>query len=192
MVVVPDHHNMRGIINSQILQAGRNSHSHAEMSEPHEPRILAKFASYGAMLDALRARLDELGITHARFDSIAGLADGYTNKVLKPVPIRHLLPNTLQFFIEGAAVELWLVERPDETAKLKARSDFEAPRWPKKRVELHREGASPAQVRKLAPLVARELGRKGGRRRAESLGAKRLSEIGQKGAEITNKKRWGS
>jgi hypothetical protein len=64
--------------------------------------------------------------------------------------------------------------------------------WPKKRIELHRDGASPAQVKKLAPLVARELGRKGGRRRAESLSAKRLSEIDRKSAEITNKKRWGS
>jgi hypothetical protein len=123
------------------------------MSEPQEPRILARFTGYGAMLDALRARLDELGITHARFDGIAGVADGYTNKVLKPVPVRHLLPNTLEFFINGAAVELWLVERPDETARLKARSDFEPPRWPKRRVEVHRDGASPAQVKRLKPLI---------------------------------------
>jgi hypothetical protein len=118
-----------------------------------EPRVLAKFTSYGAMLDALRARLDELSITHGTFDRIAGVADGYTNKVLKPVPVRHLLPTTLEFFINGAAVELWLVERPGETARLRARSDFEPPRWPKKRVDMHRDGASPAQVKRLKPLI---------------------------------------
>jgi hypothetical protein len=175
------------------LQAGRNLRNYADMSEPHEPpRVLARFACYGGLLDALRTRLDDLGITYGTFDRIAGVADGYTNKCLCPIPVRHLLPTTLEFFINGAATELWLVERPDEAAKLKARSDFEAERWPKARRELHRTSASPAQVEKLTPLVLRELGRKGGRRRAESLSAKRLSEIGRKGAEITNKKRWGS
>jgi hypothetical protein len=92
----------------------------------------APVPSYGAMVDTLRARLDELGITHGTFDRIAGVADGYSNKVLKPVPVRHLLPSTLEFFINGAA-ELWLVERPDETARLRQTrfaALLSAYRWP--------------------------------------------------------------
>jgi hypothetical protein len=139
-----------------------------------EPRILARFTGYGGLLDALRARLDEKGITHRVFDDIAGIADGLTNKILQPVPVRYLLPNTLGDFVEATGCQLWLVEVPELNAQLERRlAGNRTDAWPKRRRELQRTSSSPAQAKR----IQGELGRIGGTKRAAMLGPKHRSEI---------------
>jgi hypothetical protein len=43
------------------------------MAEGDELRIVATFDSYAGMLDAIRARVNELQIHGERFDALAGL-----------------------------------------------------------------------------------------------------------------------
>jgi len=42
------------------------------------------------LVQALRDRRDELGLTHETLDHISGLQSGYTSKVLAPIPIKGL------------------------------------------------------------------------------------------------------
>jgi hypothetical protein len=60
------------------------------MPEGSAPRVIATFGSYAEMLEAIRARVNELQIHGERFDNFAGLPDGYFAKLVGVRPIRRL------------------------------------------------------------------------------------------------------
>jgi hypothetical protein len=61
------------------------------MAEGNErPRIVATFNSYAGMLDAIRARVNELQINGERFDEYAGLPRGYLSKLIGAKPVRKI------------------------------------------------------------------------------------------------------
>jgi hypothetical protein len=57
---------------------------------PAQPRLLAEIYEYGQLLDALRARRDELQLSHTTIDDVGGLCPGYASKVLSNPPLRGL------------------------------------------------------------------------------------------------------
>ena len=59
---------------------------------------------------ALRARRDELNISHETIDAIALWADGYCSKVLAPKPMKGLGELSLPSLLEALGVALVLVE----------------------------------------------------------------------------------
>lgn len=153
-------------------------------------RILARFTTYGGLLDALRNRLDEKQITHRVFDDIAGIADGLTNKMLQPNPVKFLIPNMLGDFVEAAGCQLWLVEDPEFNASLERRLAHQGrDAWPKLRRELHRDGyLTPKQLSKaaaqIAPEVRRENARKANAVRNAVLSSEQRSQIARYAAYV--------
>jgi hypothetical protein len=84
-----------------------------------EPRVLAAVSSYEQMLDALRARVVELGINGERFDEFAGLPRGYLSKLVGANPVRRLGMTSFQPVLAGLGLRLLVIEDPNLTARLK-------------------------------------------------------------------------
>ncbi len=55
-----------------------------------EPRVLATFADYDGLIEALRQRKTDLGLSCLLMDELSGLPAGYTAKVLGPSRIKSL------------------------------------------------------------------------------------------------------
>jgi hypothetical protein len=73
------------------------------------------------LLSALRARRDELQLTHERLDDISGLPSGYFGKLLAPVPIKNLGWMSLGLALDSMGVALVLVENVEQAAKVRSR-----------------------------------------------------------------------
>jgi hypothetical protein len=84
-------------------------------------RVLATFNSYAGMLDALRARVTELGINGERFDEFAGLPTGYLSKLIGVAPVRRLGLSSFQAVMAGLGLRCQFVEDPEGTERLKSR-----------------------------------------------------------------------
>jgi hypothetical protein len=78
------------------------------MADP--PRVIAAVADYSSFLRAIRARVDELGITHETVDAVSGLQSGYTSKLLCDPPIRRAGPMVLFVLIQALGMQLILAE----------------------------------------------------------------------------------
>ena len=84
-----------------------------------EPRVIATFGSYAEMLEAIRARVDELQIHGERFDNFAGLPDGYFAKLVGARPIRRLGMVSFQPVLAGLGLKCQFVEDQAATDRLK-------------------------------------------------------------------------
>jgi hypothetical protein len=94
------------------------------------------------LLDAIRARRDELDLSHETIDAIAGFPGGYTSKLLAPVPLRGISHMSLTAVLGALCIGLVVVE--DAVAREKVED-----RWqPRKRPPTNRKptGALLAQV----------------------------------------------
>jgi hypothetical protein len=93
------------------------------MSEGDEPRrrVVAEFCDYPGMLDALRKRVNELGVNSERFDEFAGLPRGYFSKLVGANPIRRLGMISFQPVLAGLGLRCLFVEDEQATQRLKSR-----------------------------------------------------------------------
>ena len=73
------------------------------------------------LLAALRARRDELELTHERIDDIAGFPSGYAGKLLAPEPIKNLGWLSFGLALDSMGVALILVENPDQVRLVQKR-----------------------------------------------------------------------
>src|SRR5262252_6760966 len=89
------------------------------MAEGDEPRIVATFNSYAGMLEAIRARVNELQINGERFDEYAGLPRGYLSKLVGARPIRRLGMTSFQPVLAGLGLRLLVIEDNAATERLK-------------------------------------------------------------------------
>ena len=62
------------------------------------------------LLDMLRRRRDELGITHETIDHITGWASGWAGKVLSPEPIKGLGEKSLSLVLDALALGIARIE----------------------------------------------------------------------------------
>jgi hypothetical protein len=78
------------------------------------------------LVEAIRARRDELNISHETIDHLAGFQGGYASKLLSPVPIRRLGRMSMPAVLGALGVALVLVEDLEQRAKV-------ADRWTPRR-----------------------------------------------------------
>jgi hypothetical protein len=83
-------------------------------------RALAKIASYNGLWNAVRARVEAMGITRIGADTLSNLPDGYTGKLLGAAQVRKIGLNSLERLLDGTGCYLILVEDPAATEKLMA------------------------------------------------------------------------
>ena len=84
-------------------------------------RIVGEFADYPGMLEALRSRVEELQIQGERFDSFAGLPDGYLSKLIGVRPVRRIGMTSLGPLLDALGIYCVVVEDPIATQRLKNR-----------------------------------------------------------------------
>jgi len=83
--------------------------------------MTAPIRSMPELLDALRARRDELNISHETIDNIAGLQSGYTSKLLAPTPIKNLGAMSMGALLGALGMALVAVPDPDAVAQVQTR-----------------------------------------------------------------------
>ena len=77
---------------------------------PAHGRQLAFVKDYSGLMDALRARVRELKVTHATIDDVAGLQINYVGKILAPVPLRAIGPVSLGPLLQSLGLKLVVME----------------------------------------------------------------------------------
>jgi hypothetical protein len=66
------------------------------------------------LLEALRARRDELQITHETIDDVAGWPSGYAGKLLAPSPIKNLGWMSFGLALDSMGVALVMIENAEQ------------------------------------------------------------------------------
>jgi hypothetical protein len=91
------------------------------MAEGDEPRVIASFNSYDGMLEAIRARVNELQINGERFDEYAGLPRGYLSKLIGVSPVRRIGMVSFEPLIASLGLKCQFVVDEEATRRLKER-----------------------------------------------------------------------
>jgi hypothetical protein len=104
-------------------------------------RALARIENYDALWNAVRARVDALGITRMGIGVLSQLADGYCGKLLGAARVRKISLNSLERILEGTGCYLVLVEDPAATETILAAAE---------ELNLFRRGP-PRQLKLLPP-----------------------------------------
>ena len=91
------------------------------MAEGELPRIVATFDSYAGMLDAIRARVNELQVSGERLDEYVGLPRGYYSKIAGAKPIRRLGMTSFAPVLNGLGLKCQFIEDQEATERLKNR-----------------------------------------------------------------------
>jgi hypothetical protein len=94
-----------------------------------QPRIVATFDSYAGMLDAIRARVNELQVNGERLDEYIGLPRGYYSKLAGQNPIRRLGWFSLAPLLNGLGLKGQFIEDADATERLKSRAPSRNPSY---------------------------------------------------------------
>jgi hypothetical protein len=122
------------------------------------PRQIAVVRDYDSLVEAIRARVAELGITLGTLDHISGVQSGYSAKVLAPTRIKNLGGMSFGALLGALALQLVAVE--DSAALGRVRGRLTPRKYRPKQ-------APPGRARALA--LAREWGVEGGRKRFASM-----------------------
>lgn len=77
--------------------------------------------SQAELLDAIRARRDELNISHETIDDISGLPKGYTSKLLANPPMKNLGHKSLGDLMGALGMALVAVPDPEQIARVEKR-----------------------------------------------------------------------
>lgn len=136
--------------------------------------------SQAELLDAIRARRDELNISHETIDDISGLPKGYTSKLLANPPMKNLGHKSLGDLMGALGMALVAVPDPEQIARVEKR-------WVKRKrpqrlaplsIPLRIDNEVPAELQITPDLQAqlekrefmKSIGKKGGKRRLKTMG----------------------
>lgn len=86
-----------------------------------DPRIIAEYATYDGQVDALRARMTELGLTFQQVDALSGLASGYAAKCLGPKHSKKLAELSFGLLAETLAVKFLMVVDEEALQRMEKR-----------------------------------------------------------------------
>jgi hypothetical protein len=86
--------------------------------------------SYGGLIEAIRARIKELGVTCESLDSVTGLADGHTTKIISPRRIRVAGRISLGLLLQ--ALNLKIVVCVDDGAAKQYRARLKPTKFPQR------------------------------------------------------------
>jgi hypothetical protein len=142
------------------------------------PRTIAFCRDYEALVQAFRARQDELGLSNQLCDELAGLTSGHTDKLLGPSRNKTMGASTIDIFLELFGVSLVLVEDMDKVRRMQSR-------W-ERRQQCY---VVPLTKRRRVNHAIRENGRLGGLKRAAELSPKLRQEIARKAGKASGRAR---
>jgi hypothetical protein len=124
------------------------------------PTPLGTFSDYASFVALLRARKNELGLSDLVLDELAGLAGGYSQKVLGPTQVKGIGPLSFTGLLDALGLSGTLYADPAKVARLSGqwqRRDRAGVR------ENHRLGK--VAIAKARPIVMAELATMGGKAR---------------------------
>jgi len=84
-------------------------------------RVIAEFTDYDGMLNAVRARVEELQVNGERLDEFAGLPRGYLSKLIGVRPIRRIAMTSMGPLFGALGIRCVIIEDPITTQRLKNR-----------------------------------------------------------------------
>jgi len=137
-----------------------------------------RVAHYAQLLDAIRLRVAELGISYDLIDEFAGLADGYFSKLMCDPPIKRMGSMTLFLVLQTLGLQVVLANDVKALARTQKR-------FKKRGAPHHTQG-------KLAGQAATHLyqdflflrAQKGGLARAAKVSYREASRLGRRGAKL--------
>jgi hypothetical protein len=91
------------------------------MAEGDAPRVIGEFSDYEGMLAVIRQRVQEFAINGQRFDSFAGLPDGYLSKLIGPSPARRIGMVSMAPLFNALGIYCVVFENKDATMRLQRR-----------------------------------------------------------------------
>jgi hypothetical protein len=152
-----------------------------EQKDLNERRIAAA-TTYSEFVDAVRARVTELGIGYERIDDLAGFQAGYTAKLLGPARVKHFGEWSFTTMLNTLGLAIIIVEDKPLTELMRHR-------WTKAGRLSTADARQPsiALVKRVKPAVLSEMGRAGGRNRQANLGPEGRKRF----AQTIAFKRWG-
>jgi len=74
--------------------------------------------TYAQLVAALRARRDELQVTHEVLDAVSGLQPGWTSKLFCRQPMRRMGPLSLECMLGALGLKLTISEDPEALARV--------------------------------------------------------------------------
>ncbi len=143
-------------------------------------RRIAVVSSYDALIEAIRARKAELGLSDATVDSISGLALGHTGKLLGPAQVKTLGKVSMGLMLQALGLVLIVAEDPEQTERMRAQ-------YVQRESGSVRDGnyASPVSKR-LMSRVFTPFAKQGGIARMSKLSPEQRSDLARRAA----RKRW--
>jgi hypothetical protein len=150
------------------------------MSEP------IRVSHYAAFLDAIRARVVQLGITHETLDAIAGLQSGYTSKILSPNkanllpgsrehPSKRMGPFIMFMVVEALGLEMALHDDAEAMKRIQTRLQ-------QRKVPRVRASSTHTYPFCFMPDFVQIRSQRGGHARAAKLSPKQRTESARKAA----------
>src|SRR5258706_4189407 len=83
--------------------------------------VLKIISTYDDLVEGVRERCDEMGMTRNELDHQAGLADGHAGKLLCHSQLKRFGIRSLGFVLGGIGCKLALIEDPEQAAKIRGR-----------------------------------------------------------------------
>jgi hypothetical protein len=146
-------------------------------------QLFAALENSDDVVAALRARMEYIGASFGLVEQLADLSEGSLGKYLAPLQVKRLTVASLLRISQTLGIRTLFYVDPKLVARMK-------PLWTKRdarRVRAKRQvPIGQAQLRRLLPAVASEMGARGGRARMAKLTHEQRREIDRLGAQ----RRW--
>jgi hypothetical protein len=135
--------------------------------EPNEPRVAAGAVAtcHDELVDALRARKEELALSDSLIEQIGGLAPGHASKLLGPAREKNLSRLSLDVLLKVFAVKIVLVPDGEQAQKMQDRWE----RRDNSQIHINGHRVSKSLMERARPLVRSEFARQGNKARNEQL-----------------------
>jgi hypothetical protein len=85
------------------------------------PAVAKLISDYDGLVESVRERLDEMGMTRLELDHLSGMQSGYSGKILGPGRVKIFGMKSLGDTLGAIGCKLALIEDPTQTAKILAR-----------------------------------------------------------------------
>jgi hypothetical protein len=155
--------------------------------------------SMAELLVVIRARRDELNISHETIDNIAGLQAGYTSKMLAEKPIRGVGYMSLGAVLGSLGIGLAVVEDTEQCARVETRwqkrkrpqkllpalaSRFSIENEAPTKIEVTPELQAQLDRKEYMKMIGKRGGHKGGKRRLKTMTARARQRAATHAARI--------
>lgn len=146
-----------------------------------DARTLAVADCSAALVDAFRARKDDLGLSDAVMDELGGLASGHSSKILTQT--KGFGSVTLDILLKVLCLRLVVVEDMDQLRRMESRYD----RREDIRIQVNANRLASTLLKRAKPHILREMSMKGVEARKLKTDKVKQSQIGRHAARV----RWG-